>query len=621
MKLPRCRDRLAPLVILLGALACGGVSGDRPQTIVLVSLDTLRPDRLGAYGNTLDVSPAFDALAKRGVVFEDALAPAPWTLPSHMTMLTGLDPVAHGVRGQGDALGHGVRLVTERLSAAGYATAGFTDGGFLDRRHGFARGFDRYEDERAAGGVNGFRRFSGELLAWMEEQQDSPYFLFVHTLDAHAPYQRTDPAVLEQFRKRPQPAGPDDHWLSTTRHMTFERKMGIHRYARLSQLLNDYDAGVHVADRGLGQVLALLERTGRLEDALVIVTSDHGESFLDRGPWIGHGLGLTADEIAIPLLVKFPGDEGAGRRISRWVDLLDVVPTILDVAGIEGEKPLEGESLRRLVRGEARGREESFGESANTGAFYLVRDGFKYVTASRDDPMTIATTHIGPRTPPALDADARGERYRMGGVGDSTPLYYDREKDPLGLADVWRREPLLVDRAADPRERRDLHAAQPDRAKALRARLVRRLARSAAQREASQTAQATALGSTERAALEALGYLGPAGSAVGDQLPADPIEPAEPLPDMAALIEVDREVHALRSRSRGTRSSESASDAATVERALRAYERWALEHPGARWRAIWRKRELLVFAEAVGLDVGELTTGAQRAKPGLPPVR
>ena len=120
------------------------------------------------------------------------------------------------------------------------------------------------------------------------------------------------------------------------------RKMGIHRYGRLSQLLNDYDAGVHVADRGVEEVVAQLERTGRFDDALVIVTSDHGESFLDRGPFVGHGLGLTDDELGIPLIVKLPGGEAAGTRQGALVDLLDLAPTVLEAAGLPADPSLQG---------------------------------------------------------------------------------------------------------------------------------------------------------------------------------------------------------------------------------------------------------------------------------------
>ena len=136
----------------------------------------------------------------------------------------------------------------------------------------------------------------------MSERNDEDYFGFLDSFDVHASYASTDPEVLRAFRERQTPDGPRDALLGTTRYLYLMRRMGIQRYGRLSQLLNDYDAGVRVADRGVGEIVALLERTGRFDDALVIVTSDHGESFLDHGPFVGHGLGLTDDELGIPLI-------------------------------------------------------------------------------------------------------------------------------------------------------------------------------------------------------------------------------------------------------------------------------------------------------------------------------
>src|SRR5678815_1423406 len=211
----RLMSRLSRLLVVLVLLA-GAVWAvverpwaDPPRTVVLISIDTLRPERLGAYGNAADVSPNIDALAKDAVVFDQALALSPWTLPSHMTMLTGLDPVAHGVRKLGGVLSAHVTTLAEALKGAGFRTAAFTDGGLVHHSSGMGQGFEIYRDERNPDTmINGFQRLLPEALDWMRSTRHEDSFVFIHTFDVHSPYQVGDPGVIEQFRERPAPSGP-----------------------------------------------------------------------------------------------------------------------------------------------------------------------------------------------------------------------------------------------------------------------------------------------------------------------------------------------------------------------------------------------------------------------------
>src|SRR5262245_37908226 len=309
---PPMPRRTIAVVLLLLAAAAGGFAWWHahrapPRTIVLVSIDTLRPERLGVYGNTPDVSPRIDALAKDAVVFDQALANSPYTLPSHMTMLTGLDPVAHGVRKLGGVLSTHVTTLAEALKAAGFRTAAFTDGGLVHHSSGMGQGFEIYRDERNPDTMtNGFARLLPEALDWMRSTRHEDSFVFIHTFDVHTPYQVGDPAVIEQFRARPAPSGPDDYLLHRFGFQYWQGNQRISEYGRMSEMLRDYDAGVHEADAGVGRILDLLAETDRLDNAIVIITSDHGESFGDHHLHVGHGFALTDDEIHIPLIVKFP---------------------------------------------------------------------------------------------------------------------------------------------------------------------------------------------------------------------------------------------------------------------------------------------------------------------------
>src|SRR5882672_8132134 len=214
---------MAPRNVLLSLLVIGTAVGafaywhshrkTSRRTIVLISIDTQRPDRLGLYGNAPDVSPVIDALGSQSVVFDEALANSNYTLPSHMTMLTGLDPVAHGVKRDGCKLSSKVTTLAMALRQDGFECGAFTDGGYVSARYGFSQGFHKFDDHRdeRPDAVNGMSRIVPLALNWLDQNEDEDVFLFVHTFDVHAPYQVGDPEVLARFRQRPVSDGPDDY--------------------------------------------------------------------------------------------------------------------------------------------------------------------------------------------------------------------------------------------------------------------------------------------------------------------------------------------------------------------------------------------------------------------------
>ena len=554
-------------LLLLALTACGdgGTAGPQgssgpalvqgPQTVVLVSIDTLRPDRLGVYGNTPDVSPRLDALATESVTFERALAPAPWTLPSHMSMLTGLDPVAHGVRNDGYGLSSHVQTLAEQLSDHGFETGAFTDGGFVSAKYGFDSGFDVYEDERTGRGPNGFRRSMPLALDWLDDRDaDDDLFLFLHSFDAHAPYDNPETEILERFRARPTPDGPDDHFLHKAQYLHQQRKMGVTAYGRMSELLNDYDAGVHQADLGVGQLLDKLRALGRYENALIIVTSDHGESFFDHGLHVGHGLGVTSDELAIPMIVRFPEGRNGGLRRPDLVDLVDVAPTVLDTVGVAAVPQMQGDSLLGILEGKRQQRDFVLGLSTNTETYFIVRDDWKYISPVAIEPIEVARRHLWPECPP-MGSWGRCKDYKAGkGTPEEVELAYDGVNDPLAIRDVLLTIESLYQLSKDPGEQRNVAGQMEDRRQNMLTFLLQ--AQEASAEVYNQLFDAEAkIGFTphEQQQLRQLGYLAAPNAMAFRGLPKtmrDALTDRYEVPDMAPLFEADRAVHLVRMRLR-----------------------------------------------------------------------
>jgi arylsulfatase A-like enzyme len=599
--------RIALLLLLAGGLAAFvylRVQTNAPPTVVLISIDTLRPERLGVYGGTPGTSPHIDELAKQSIVYEQVLANSPWTLPSHMTMLTGLDPVAHGVRRDGYRLSGHITTLAETLRDAGFRTGGFTGGGFVRSEYGFGQGFEVYRESDG----KGFEDVLPEALDWLRRSRE-PTFLFLHTFDVHAPYDECDPETLATFRARPVQDGRNDHQLHRLSYLYQQNRMRVTSYARFGELLNDYDAGVHMADEGVGELIAALEETGRLENALILVTSDHGESFADHGVHIGHGIGLTDDELHVPLLVRLPHGQHGGKRIGTLADLVDVAPTVLGVLGVSAPPEMSGENLVNLASSIPRRRDWVMGVSQNTESYFLVKDGFKFILSPSLDPMLVAKRHLGPMTPPAPGADP-GEPYELGRGDSAVTLHYDTVGDPLGIRDVLLQVPQLYDRARDPLELDNLWKRDPARIEAMSAYLKELYNRSAALRASMDDGQSPQLVDKHvDAALEQLGYLGTSNPteqrASLDKLPAslrDPLKHPYEAPDIRALIEADQVAQFTRRRLESGLDLPQGAQHALQELGNK-YVSWAVKNPAYVSRVRWRVEALTELAAQAGVTL------------------
>ncbi len=350
-----------------------------PPNLIVVSIDTLRADHLGSYGYTRDTSPHLDALARQGSLFENAYSTSSWTLPAHATLLTGLDPFAHGVASDRDALAGPIETVAESLRAAGYRTeawVGTDPFGFVGAAFGLSAGFDgyrhyphpkRYRSSLIARAIDGeiLRRFGRDvgnaraqvesILDWLEPEDGRPFFLFVHLYDVHSKTHALPYEAPEPFRDRFCP-GEVDGFAGCRGELCASDRLRAMADGREPRLGPDetavarclYDGGIAFVDAELGRLLDALEASGLAERTAVFVTSDHGEAFFEHG----RPLHVTLHEeiTRIPLIARIPGGP-AGQRLPQMVDLGDVAPTLLDLAGVPAHPAIQGVSLLPLLQG------------------------------------------------------------------------------------------------------------------------------------------------------------------------------------------------------------------------------------------------------------------------------
>lgn len=362
------RTRMAILLSVVAALATlvwlvwrPSVTGPADGPIVLISIDTLRADRLPAYGYTRIRTPHLDRLATDAVVFEQAYSHSPQTLPAHTSILSGRLPFEHGVRDNiGFSIRQGERLLTHALRDHGFATAGFVSAYVLRAQTGINQGFEVYDDELPAAApdrpLGQVQRPGSDTVAaasrWVDRQSSAKFFLFVHIYEPHKPY-----SPPPRFAA----AGP-------------------------------YDGEVEYADEIIGQLLDHLRAKELYDRATIVLLSDHGEGLGDHGE-DEHGIFLYRDTIQVPLVVKMPGSRRGGTRVAAPVQHIDVSPTILDLAGLTIPSGARGRSLRPVLEGTGRvATANIYSESLSpryhfgwSELYALTRDEYRLIRAPRDE--------------------------------------------------------------------------------------------------------------------------------------------------------------------------------------------------------------------------------------------
>lgn len=447
---------LAAVVVGVCPIACGdGCRSDDVDVnvnVLLISIDTLRADRLNAYGyRAHEVSPHIDALAEDGILFEQNITASPWTTPAHMSLLTSLNPSAHGVTASFRTLRKGViggaeypRLaadettLAEELAAARYATAAFTAGGTVDPSIGFDQGFDSYDTSMLKLADDNM----AQLFRWLEERGDQPWFMFWHTFEVHAPYGRT--RFLKGTLPDPVIENLDtglERVLDSIRNGSPISRHVMRRHAETVQLLKRngaytpevcellYLGGIAWVDDWIGRLVAKLREEGLYDNTLIVLTSDHGEEFAEHHAgafYDRHGHSLYEELVHVPLIVKLPKQAWAGTRVSEITRLIDIMPTILDVAGVSPTSTrMQGETLRPLWESPESARKRvAFIEAlaGSTEAKGMRSATRKYISSV---PASVVSEHGRAHLPTPPEAE----------------MLFDLERDPKELRNLLAQDP------------------------------------------------------------------------------------------------------------------------------------------------------------------------------------
>ncbi len=332
--------RLCLLLGLLGSEACGP---SLPPSVVLITLDTTRPDHLGCYGYAKATSPSLDLFAEAAVLYENAYATSSWTLPSHASLFTGLLPMQHGAQSVPEAsnrsLGYGVRplpesatTLAELLGDAGYRTAAVVGGPALRSELGVAQGFESYRDELPQLTGKRAQQVTKEATALVKGFGTEPYFLFVNFFDPHSPYRPPPPfdeGLPPSANKGLGKALVEQLIDGVSPRPTSELEPSLQ--AALSTMVARYDAEITYMDHHLGRLLKAISEAPRGDRTLIVITGDHGESFGEHY-FVSHGAHLYEHNVRVPLLIRYP-DRGA-ERVSPPVQNHRVFAAILTAAGL-----------------------------------------------------------------------------------------------------------------------------------------------------------------------------------------------------------------------------------------------------------------------------------------------
>lgn len=377
---------LLPATTLVLFASCVQPAGPapKPPNVVLVTIDTLRADRLGSYGYTAGRTPFLDGVAAAGLRFEEAVTHSPLTFPAHVSIMTGLDPSAHGARDNGTyVLDPEAWTLAEALHDAGYRTGAFVGSFVLDAGFGLSQGFDHYDDDMPSQGplldYDAQRRadeVAGRAIEWIGSRPLEPFFAWVHLFDPHSPYD---------------PLPPFD------------------------ELPDRYDGEVAAADAALGRILAELDRLGVRDRTVVIVTSDHGEGLGDHGER-EHGLLLYDSVIRVPLILQMPGVEP--RVVPHLVGHVDIMPTVLSLAGVTTPPGLRGRDLLSLAQADATAADREARVMYSESWYGRLHFGWSELRSVRAD----------------------GWKY----IDGPTPELYDLRRDPLELRNQLLERPQIA---------------------------------------------------------------------------------------------------------------------------------------------------------------------------------
>jgi len=443
----------------------------RPQkkkhrNVLLVSLDTLRADRLGCYGYEFPTSPVIDELAGDSILFENAEAQSTWTLPSHMSLFTSLHLSEHRMDEFEEALAEPILTFPHVLEAAGVQNAAFTGGGWVFSSFGYERGFDVYHNcvapEWPQTREHGepLTVIGGRALDWLKRHgRDAPFFLFVHTFDIHGDYipsretvQKVHPGHsysgrIPEIDRRVQDVFLRDVWMARLAGKPSPVDLTPEDAEHISFM---YDGNIRRADDMLGWFFEELRALGFWDDLLVILLSDHGEELGDHGLWY-HGHTVHRELTHVPLIIRFPkGDQRRGGTIRTPIALNDVAPTILDYLDVEIPDQFRGHSLLPLIEGGKPGPVAVYSETEKTESISRMSERYK-VIAYHGEPETPAELYDWRKDPMEQESLSSLEADRAEAEKESVLEFHTRMRN-------WRPDLTPSGFSASPEVERQLAA-------------------------------------------------------------------------------------------------------------------------------------------------------------------
>lgn len=318
--------------------------------VILVSIDSLRADHMGAYGYQRDTSPTFDALARDGLLMRHCVSTTSWTLPAHMSILTGRSLLGHGVVSDDRSLPDSVPTLAESFQKAGYATHAIVSAPYVNSRYGFAKGFDEYDDKTIFFATNedSYRSVTAPQLleattAFLDRPRDRPFFLFLHSWDVHYDYAPGAPWDTMFDPKYEGSMTGENFYFDSSINRSMDKR-------DLEHLLALYDGEIRMVDDHLAKLRRELERLGIAERTVIAIVADHGDEFFEHGNK-GHHRTLYQEVIGVPCMVYVPGKKPVVPEVQSETSVIDIAPTLTALVGVAAPPGVEGRDLSGAFTG------------------------------------------------------------------------------------------------------------------------------------------------------------------------------------------------------------------------------------------------------------------------------
>ncbi len=441
------------------------VKADKPKAVVLFTVDTLRADHLGCYGYQRNTSPNMDRLSREGVLFENMIASSSCTVPSCATLISGFAPPRHGAMDQEGVLSSSINTLMERFKNAGYTTLAVTANPLLSRYRGFAQGADKFKVLQRASSI----KTMAQAKKMINDLNQEPFFLWVHLMDPHRAY-KPPAEMYEDFLKdslyssRQLPTVSYGSYNGVKIQSTLTEEYARQKTVKEGEVVARYDGEIKMADKGLGILIELLKEKGILQDAVIFITADHGETLYrsKKDVYFQHCLNVYQSCVHVPAIAWGPSRIPQGKNVSRIVSQIDVFPTMLGLAGIpyeDADHPLPGtDLLNQQESGQENGRIsitqsgywdglslKMLSSDKRNNQFAIVTDKWKYIHVPHTDLVHVR----GPRS------------FMHAWRSCVTPLWFEHK---------------LYDLEKDPEEKNNLYGEKQEKAKELRDKLFKTLA-------------------------------------------------------------------------------------------------------------------------------------------------